>query len=112
MPCLDISTNVSLDGVDIDSVFSEATKAVASIIGKPENYVMVLVRGSVDISFGVNKEPAAFAEVVSMGGINSEVKKKLIYTLGTILLNKLSIQRSRFFLKVHDTTAGRSRSRL
>ena len=39
MPCLDISTNVSLDGVDTDSIFSEATKAVASIIGKPENVI-------------------------------------------------------------------------
>ena len=37
MPCLDISTNVCLDGVDTDSIFSEATKAVASIIGKPES---------------------------------------------------------------------------
>ncbi|XAR68760.1 Phenylpyruvate tautomerase [Bertholletia excelsa] len=101
MPCLDISTNVNLDGVDTDSVFSEATKAVASIMGKPENYVMVLL-----------KEPAAFAEVVSMGGINSEVKRKLIAAIGAILEEKLSIPRSRFFLKVHDTTAGRKTSKM
>mgnify|MGYP004720745641 CR=1 FL=1 len=36
MPCLDISTNVNLNGVDLDSVFSEATKTVAAIMGKPE----------------------------------------------------------------------------
>ncbi|PSS23854.1 Macrophage migration inhibitory factor like [Actinidia chinensis var. chinensis] len=108
MPCLDISTNVSLDGVDTDSIFSEATKAVASIIGKPENFVMVLLKGSVAISFGGNKEPAAFAEIVSMGGINSQVKKQLIFTIGTILQDKLSISRSRFFLKVYDTTVGRN----
>ncbi|KAJ6425180.1 hypothetical protein OIU84_025869 [Salix udensis] len=37
MPCLYISTNVNLDGVDKDPIFSEATKAVASIIGRPEH---------------------------------------------------------------------------
>uniref|UniRef100_A0A5B7C1K6 Phenylpyruvate tautomerase n=1 Tax=Davidia involucrata TaxID=16924 RepID=A0A5B7C1K6_DAVIN len=112
MPCLDISTNVNLDGVDTDSIFLEATKAVAAIIGKPESYVMVLLKGSVAISFGGNKEPAAFAEIVSMGGINSEVKKKLIATIGTILQNKLSIPRTRFFLKVYDTTMGRNISKM
>lgn len=37
MPCLYISTNVCLDGVDTDPLVVEATKACASIIGKPEN---------------------------------------------------------------------------
>ncbi|CBI18101.3 hypothetical protein PVL29_009850 [Vitis rotundifolia] len=104
MPCVDISTNVNLEGVDADPIFSDVTKAVASIIGKPENYVMVLLKGSVAISFEGNKEPAAFAEIISMGGINSEVKRKLIATIGTILQTKLSIPRTRFFLKVYDTT--------
>ncbi|KAK6943420.1 hypothetical protein RJ641_024522, partial [Dillenia turbinata] len=78
MPCLCISTNVCLDGTDINPVFSEATKIVSQIIGKPEN-------GSVNISFEGNKEPAAYAEVISMGGINSVVKRKLIDQLGELL---------------------------
>ncbi|CAL5422834.1 unnamed protein product [Camellia sinensis] len=112
MPCLDISTNVCLDGVDTEAFFSEATKVVSSIFGKPESFVMILLKGSVAISFGGNKEPAAFAEIVSMGGINSEVKKKLIVEIGKILQKKLSIERSRFVLKVHDTTAGRKNSKM
>ncbi|XP_022767809.1 macrophage migration inhibitory factor homolog [Durio zibethinus] len=112
MPCLYISTNINLDEVDTDPIFSEATKAVASIIGKPENFVMVILKGSVAISFNGNKEPAAYAEVVSMGGMNGEVKRRLIATLGTILQNKLCIPRTRFFLKVYDTTAGRNVSKI
>ncbi|KVI11194.1 macrophage migration inhibitory factor homolog [Cynara cardunculus var. scolymus] len=104
MPCVQISTNVCLDGVDTDSIFSEATKAVAEIIGRPEKFVMVILKGSVAISFERNKEPAAYAEIISMGGITSETKKKLIFQLGTILLEKLSIPRTRFFVKVFDTT--------
>lgn len=75
-------------------------------------FVMVLLKGSVPISFECNKEPAAYAEIISMGGINSEVKKKLIYTIGTILQSKLSIPRTRFFLKVFDTTLFRNKSKM
>ncbi|PIN01758.1 Macrophage migration inhibitory factor [Handroanthus impetiginosus] len=112
MPCLDISTNVSLDGVDADSLFSDLTKAISRIIGKPENFVMILVKGSVTLTFGGNKEPAALGEIVSMGGINRQVKRELIATIGTILENKLSIPRTRFVLKVFDTTMGRNSSKL
>ncbi|CAK8574790.1 unnamed protein product [Lathyrus sativus] len=104
MPCLYLSTNVKLDGVNIDPIFAQATTAVSSIIGKPEQFVMVLVKGSVPIMFEHNKEPAAYGELVAMGGINSKVKKDLIHAIGTILENNLSIPRTRFFLKVFDTT--------
>lgn len=71
-------------------------------------HVMVLLKGSVGISFGGNKEAAAYAELVSMGGINPQVKKELIATIGIILQKNLSIPTSRFFLKVFDTTIGRN----
>ncbi|KAG9157915.1 hypothetical protein Leryth_000080 [Lithospermum erythrorhizon] len=113
MPCLDISTNVKLDGINIDSVFAELTKVVAAIIGRPETgFVMVLMRGSVALTFGGNKEAAAFAEIMSMGGIDSQVKKKLISSIGTILQNNLSIPPTRFVLKVYDTTMFRNKSKL
>lgn len=73
---------------------------------------MVILKGSLGISFNGNKEPAAYAEIVSMGGINTEVKRKLISTLGSILQAKLSIPTARFFLKVYDTTAGQPTPKL
>ncbi|MED6163504.1 hypothetical protein PIB30_080541 [Stylosanthes scabra] len=112
MPCLYISTNVNLDGINLDPIFSELTSAISTIIGKPEKFVMVILKGSVPIRFEGNKEPAAYAEIVSMGGINKEVKKKLISTIGTILQSNLSIPTTRFFLKVFDTTAFRSNSKM
>ncbi|KAH0648260.1 hypothetical protein KY285_033508 [Solanum tuberosum] len=42
MPCLNISTNVNLEGVDTSSILSEATSTVAKLIGKPEAYVMIV----------------------------------------------------------------------
>ncbi|KAL2330666.1 hypothetical protein Fmac_018247 [Flemingia macrophylla] len=105
MPCLNLSTNVNLDGIDTSSILSEATSTVAQIIGKPEAYVMIVLKGSVPISFGGNEQPAAYGELVSIGGLNPDVNKKLSAAIASILETKLSVQKSRFFLKFYDTKA-------
>ncbi|KAL5776992.1 hypothetical protein ACOSP7_009918 [Xanthoceras sorbifolium] len=103
MPCLNLSTNVSLDGVDTSSILSEATSTVASIIGKPEAYVMIVLKGSVPIAFGGTEQPAAYGELVSIGGLNPDTNKKLSAAIATILEKKVSVPKSRFFLKFYDT---------
>ncbi|KAK7294761.1 hypothetical protein RJT34_17657 [Clitoria ternatea] len=103
MPCLNLSTNVNLDSVDTSSILSEATSSVANIIGKPEAYVMVVLKGSVPIAFGGNEQPAAYGELVSIGGLSPDVNKKLSAAIASILETKLSVPKSRFFLKFYDT---------
>ncbi|XP_072974837.1 uncharacterized protein [Typha angustifolia] len=105
MPCLNISTNVSLDGVDTSAILSEATKTVAMLIGKPEAYVMVVLKGSIPMAFGGTQQPAAYGELVSIGGLNPDVNKKLSAGIATILETKLSVPKSRFYLKFHDSKA-------
>ncbi|GAB2231488.1 hypothetical protein Droror1_Dr00010496 [Drosera rotundifolia] len=102
MPVLYISTNLNLEGIDLEPIFFKSTKALASIIGRPEQNVMVIAKGSVPIFFGGTKEPAAFAELLSMGGINSDIKKELISIVGSILEDHLSIPKTRFFCHVID----------
>ncbi|CAL4912023.1 unnamed protein product [Urochloa decumbens] len=103
MPCLNVSTNVNLEGVDTSAVLAEASKSVANIIGKPEAYVMVVLKGSVPMAFGGTQEPAAYGELVSIGGLNPDVNKKLSAGIASILESKLSIPKSRFYLKFHDS---------
>ncbi|KAL8206054.1 hypothetical protein R6Q57_009605 [Mikania cordata] len=108
MPCLNLSTNVNLDGVDTSSILSEATSTVAKLIGKPEAYVMIVLKGSIPIAFGGTEQPAAYGELVSIGGLNADVNKKLSAAVAAILETKLSIPKSRFFLKFYDTKAHQS----
>ncbi|RDX76262.1 hypothetical protein CR513_43769, partial [Mucuna pruriens] len=105
MPCLNLTTNVSLDGVDTSSILAEATSSVANIIGKPEAYVMIVLKGSVPISFGGTEQPAAYGELVSIGGLNPSTNKELSAAIASILETKLSVSKSRFFLKFYDTKA-------
>lgn len=67
-------------------------------------YVMIVLKGSVPIAFGGTEQPAAYGELVS-GGLNPDVNKKLSAAIAAILETKLSVPKSRFFLKFYDTKA-------
>jgi hypothetical protein len=66
-------------------------------------YVMVVLKGSVPMAFGGTQEPAAYGELVSIGGLNPDVNKKLSAGIASILESKLSVPKSRFYLKFYDS---------
>ncbi|KAF5953689.1 hypothetical protein HYC85_006545 [Camellia sinensis] len=68
-------------------------------------YVMIGLKDSVPIAFGGTEEPAAYGELVSIGGLTPDVNKNLSAVFSTILETKLSVPTSRFFLKFYDTKA-------
>ncbi|XP_047308642.1 macrophage migration inhibitory factor homolog [Impatiens glandulifera] len=102
MPTLKLFTNVPVDTVVTSDILKDATKAVAKIIGKPESYVMILLEGSVPMAFSGTEEPAAYGELISIGGLGPSVNGKLSSTIAEILQLKLSIQSSRFYIKFYD----------
>ena len=66
-------------------------------------YVMVVLKGSVPMAFGGTQEPTAYGELVSIGGLNPDVNKKLSVGIASILESKLSVPKSRFYLKFYDS---------
>ncbi|RZC73880.1 hypothetical protein C5167_049361 [Papaver somniferum] len=67
-----------------------------------QEYVMVLLKGSVHISFCGIEENNAFGELTSIGGINVDANKKLS---ASILEENISVSKSCFFIKFIDTKA-------
>ncbi|XP_020549359.1 macrophage migration inhibitory factor homolog [Sesamum indicum] len=59
--------------------------------------------GSVPMAFGGTEQPAAYGELVSIGGLSPDVNKKLSGAIANILETKLSVPKSRFYLKFYDT---------
>ncbi|XP_057422394.1 uncharacterized protein LOC130716212 [Lotus japonicus] len=102
MPTLNLFTNIPVDAVVASDILRDATKAVAKIIGKPESYVMILLNGGVPIAFGGTEEPAAYGELISIGGLGPSVNGKLSSTIAEILQTKLYIDGSRFYIKFYD----------
>lgn len=68
-------------------------------------YVMIVLKGSVPMSFGGTEQPTAYGELVSIGGLSPDVNKKLCAAISNIVETKLNVPKSRFFLKFFDTKA-------
>ncbi|XP_024392322.1 uncharacterized protein [Physcomitrium patens] len=102
MPTLNIQTNVPLDGVVTSDILKDASKAVAQILSKPESYVLISLRGGIPMSFGGTEEPAAYGELISIGGVGPDTNKRLSAAISDILKTKLSVPSNRFYIKFFD----------
>lgn len=65
-------------------------------------YVMILLNGGVPIEFAGTEEPAAYGELISIGGLGPSVNGKLSSTIAEIIQTKLSIDSARFYVKFYD----------
>lgn len=68
-------------------------------------YVMILLNGGTPIAFAGTEEPAAYGELISIGGLGPSVNGKLSSTIAEILQTKLHIDGSRFYIKFYDAEA-------
>ena len=71
-------------------------------------YVMILLNGGVPIEFAGTEEPAAYGELISIGGLGPSVNGKLSSTIAEIIQTKLSIDSARFYVKFYDVEVSNS----
>lgn len=64
---------------------------------------MILLNGGVPIAFAGTEAPAAYGELISIGGLGPSVNGKLSSTIAEILQTKLSIDSDRFYIKFYDS---------
>jgi len=65
MPYLSVQTNVTV--ADKAGLMATLSAQVAGMLGKPESYVMVHVQGDAAMMFAGHDEPAAYAQLKSLG---------------------------------------------
>lgn len=104
MPLLKLQTSVLLPEDEQEDLVKAASQIVARVIGKPEQYVMVALEEG-KVCMGGNVLPAAFADVRSIGGLNSEVNGRLAVELAALLEAKLDIRREHVYLNFTDVAA-------
>jgi len=66
MPLLKITTNIPLENEAAQALCSSASSHVASLLGKPESYVMISVQNAA-MSFAGEASPCAMLELKSLG---------------------------------------------
>lgn len=66
MPCMIIKTNIAIDDAKQTELMQQCSQLTATILGKPEGYVMVMMNDQQKLIFGGNDMPAAYIEFKSI----------------------------------------------
>uniref|UniRef100_A0A3N7GP10 Uncharacterized protein n=1 Tax=Populus trichocarpa TaxID=3694 RepID=A0A3N7GP10_POPTR len=69
------------------SEISPSREQYSITITIPE-YVMIVLKGSIPISSGGTEEPEAYGELVSIGGLSTDMNKSLSSVVASILEKK------------------------
>lgn len=101
MPLLKLETSVPLTGAKQKDVLAALSRAVSSVIGKPEQYVMVTAAPAA-IRMSGSDEPAAFVDARSIGGLGGDVNRRLSEQVCEILQQSLGILPERVYLNFTD----------
>ena len=84
MPTVKLTISKKFDRNEKENLALELTALVAKEIGKPETVTQAIVADDAIVSFGGNfLAPSAFIVVMSVGGLNPEVCKRLSSALCT-----------------------------
>ena len=104
MPLLTLQPSVRLSNQQRHDLLAPLSKVIAECIGKPERYVMVTVGEQVMMMAG-SDQPAAFADIRSIGGLNREVNRKLSEGVCRVLQDQLGISPDRVYLGFTSVSA-------
>ena len=105
MPLLKLQTSVSVPQEKRVELVKALSKITAEGIGKPETYVMVTLDECSACMAG-EVGPAAFADIRSIGGLNSSVNRKISEQVCALLEGELGIAGDRVYLNFTEISAG------
>jgi phenylpyruvate tautomerase PptA (4-oxalocrotonate tautomerase family) len=101
MPLLKITTNQLLDQDGIDDFLAQASTSVASILGKPEKYVMVSMEHNPNMLFAGNPRMLAYLELKSIG-LPDERTREISQQLCRLMEQQLAIPPERVYIEFND----------
>jgi phenylpyruvate tautomerase len=104
MPLLKLETTVALPDEKKKALLASLSKIVAGTIGKPEQYVMVVVSPTAILMSG-NPGEAAFVDIRSIGGLGGDVNRQLAQKIGKLLGESLGVPPDRIYLNFTDVAA-------
>jgi len=104
MPWLNLETTVVLSEDKQQALLASLSKIVAETIGKPQQYVMVAASQAVMQMSGTPGE-AAFVDVRSIGGLTSDVNRKLSQKVCKLLNDTLGVPPNRIYLNFTEVEA-------
>ncbi len=96
MPLFELTTNTNID--DVQSLAKLASELTATILGKPESYVMVKIMPQQHLIFAGTEEPAAHVKLKSLGLPETDTAD-LSARICTFISSELGINSTRIYIE-------------
>jgi phenylpyruvate tautomerase len=104
MPLLKLETTVVLSEDKRQALLASLSKIVAETIGKPQQYVMVAASQAA-MQMSGSAGDAAFVDVRNIGGLTSDVNRKLSQKVCQLLHDSLGVPQNSIYLNFADVQA-------
>lgn len=101
MPLVNVSVSNQLDNESKERLNKICNDIIFEVLGKPQKYIMVIVRDREDIFFDGSNLPAAYLEVKSIGVFTPEKTRELSERFCDNL-EKFGIQPERVYIEYND----------
>jgi len=101
MPFIEINTSFKSD-VNNSLLQKEISKMVADLTGKPEDYVMTMIKSNVQMTFAGSEEPCCFITLKSIGSLKPSLMSK---SLCDLIASKTNINTNRIYIEFIDVEA-------
>lgn len=99
MPTLIIQTNVETEPKRQKVMLEAISATLAEQLGKPERYVMVILKTGQDMLFGADDGPAAYLELKSLG-LPEDSTPALSSALCSLMHKHFSIPADRIYIEL------------
>jgi phenylpyruvate tautomerase len=105
MPTLLVQTSQKVDDSTRKQLLRDASKAVATTLKKPEEYVMVSFKTVDDMMFGGSDEPCAFVHLASIGRIGPDTNPAMSKVICELVEKYLGVPANRVYIQFYDSPA-------
>ena len=99
MPFIQINTSSKSVVENEDLLQKDISKLVADLTGKPENYVMTMIKLDNRMTFAGSDEPCCFMQVKSIGSLNPSSMSR---SLCDLIASKTNIEMNRVYIEFID----------
>jgi phenylpyruvate tautomerase len=97
MPLIEVQLSAKLSAEDQVVLMTNLSKAVAGKLGKPESYMMVVLRPEAALMMGARPDPAALVQVRSVGTISPSQAREIAGAVSQCLAKVSGIEEDRVY---------------
>jgi phenylpyruvate tautomerase len=97
-----ISVKTSAQPGPSQALLGELSSTLASLLGKPERYVMTLLESAVPMTFAGDDAPACYVEVKSIGALDGDRTRQVSAAVCDLIEQHLGIPADRTYIGFED----------